>query len=117
MTIEAFWCVSFHGNLAGPAMGGFGVVIFESGKIYGGDSNFYFNGSYILKNEDIKAEVKVKRFAQGMPSITGLDDYTLVVERLGKGNINGQEFMIEGHVAGAPQNKVYVGFRRIEDLP
>ncbi|MDE3060656.1 MAG: hypothetical protein KGJ06_06565 [Pseudomonadota bacterium] len=117
MTIEAFWSLSFHSSISGNTNAGFGVVIFESERIFGGDSSFYYNGNYKLINGDIRAAVRVKRYAPGLPSITGLDDYKLIVEKLGRGDYNGDQFMIEGHVDGVPSRKVYVGFNRIENLP
>jgi hypothetical protein len=118
MSIEAFWCISFHNGLQGPALdAGFGVVIFESGRVFGGDSNFYYNGGYQIEHGALSAKVRVKRFAHGMPSIMGLDDFVLIVEKVGTGDFNSNEFMIIGHVDGVPQTKVYVGFKRIENLP
>jgi len=118
MSIEAFWCLSFHSNNHNiPENAGFGVVIFESGRVFGGDSNFYYNGTYLLNGGNITAKVRVKRFAAGMPSITGLDDYVLIIGGLSKGSYNDDEFMVDGHVENVPQAKVYVGFKRIENLP
>jgi hypothetical protein len=40
MSIEALWTMQFH-NTSGPASSA-GVVVFESGKIFGVDSCYYY---------------------------------------------------------------------------
>jgi hypothetical protein len=41
--LEALWSVGF---ITGQGLHGAGVVIFETGRVFGGDSYFYWVGSY-----------------------------------------------------------------------
>lgn len=62
------WKVTFtSGNDAGC-----GVILFRDGKVFGGDSGYYYIGSYSLKDSvQFIATVKVKRHTNNVISIFG----------------------------------------------
>lgn len=62
------WKVTFtSGNDAGC-----GVISFRDGKVFGGDSGYYYIGSYSLKDAvQFIATVKVKRHTNNVISIFG----------------------------------------------
>ena len=74
--IDGLWLVHAEG-LQGNAGGG--IAVFSKGKIYGGDSGFYYLGTY-QGEAAIKATVAVHQFDKTVPSILAVGtDYELVV--------------------------------------
>jgi len=61
MSLEALWTVVFSTCGDASQEQGNGVAVFETGRIFGGDSNFYYLGDYICTNGQIKARVKIAR--------------------------------------------------------
>ncbi len=73
MSIEALWTINFE-NVNGY---GGGVVIFESGRIFGGDTSFYWTGTYDVDRGQLEAKIKVKRHNGTLPSLLGMDAFEL----------------------------------------
>lgn len=115
MSIEAFWKVGFASNHNDA---GAGVVIFDSGKIYGGDSGFYYKGNYSVEGKNVTAKIRVKNYFPGFPSVFGnLKEFTLIFDMpVTAGDINGSQFMINGYMEENPKNHINIGFTRIESL-
>lgn len=59
MSIEALWSVQF----AGPVGSSGGVVIFETGKLFGGDSQYYWIGTYTEQSGAIVADLDVHHYS------------------------------------------------------
>lgn len=57
-SIEALWAIYF-GDTAGQINGG---GVFETGRIFGGDSRFYYVGDFSLTGNDMEARVKVTNY-------------------------------------------------------
>ncbi len=110
--IEALWSVEFRSNLD---LIGSGIVVLETGRVFGGDSAMIYVGSYTVDGENIKAKLHIQRYANvpGMVSITGIDDYHL--EATGK--IGSKEIVLHGHVVGAPDIQMVVKAVRRAELP
>jgi hypothetical protein len=62
MSIEALWTVNF----ATAAGAGNGIVIFETGRIFGGDANYFWVGDYNVQNGRITANLNVSNYS-GVP--------------------------------------------------
>ena len=64
MSLEALWALTFGTEQRLGA----GVVVFETGRIFGGDGNFYYLGHYDYNTRDqtISGEVAVIRHAPGL---------------------------------------------------
>lgn len=58
--IEALWSVEF--KMSATQVTGAGVVIFESQRIFGGDSNYFYTGDYSLDGNDLTANIKVTHY-------------------------------------------------------
>jgi hypothetical protein len=52
MSIEAVWAVNF---ITPVGAGGAGVVVFETGRIFGGDSYYYYIGGYLINGTEVHA--------------------------------------------------------------
>jgi hypothetical protein len=59
MSIEALWSVHF----ATQGGAGGGVVIFETGKLFGGDSQYYWVGNYTEQNGQLVADLDVTHYS------------------------------------------------------
>jgi hypothetical protein len=46
-----------------------GVVVLETNRLFGGDSSYYYTGSYVGKNGRLTARVEVKHYAGPANSI------------------------------------------------
>ena len=74
--IEGFWLL--HAEGPGGTVGG--VVIFSNGKVFGGDSGFYYIGTYQEKNGILKSRVAVHNFDPSIVNILSVaKDYELNV--------------------------------------
>ena len=91
---------------------GAGVVILRSGDVRGGDSSFYFTGTFAEDGEKMSATIKVARHSAGLTSVFGALD---LVNLTSKGVIRGDSFFgkaIAAEVPGLPMNFT---LRRIGD--
>jgi hypothetical protein len=74
--IDGFWLV--HAQSVGGSSGG--VAMFSNGKVFGGDSGFYYLGTYLEKDGIVKARVAVHNFDPTIVNILSVaKDYELNV--------------------------------------
>ncbi|MCL4503957.1 MAG: hypothetical protein M1438_19195 [Deltaproteobacteria bacterium] len=66
--LEALWSAEFVSNLQSF---GAGVVIFETNRIFGGDSAYYYLGSCNVENQILNADIEVIHYAGQPFSIFG----------------------------------------------
>jgi dCMP deaminase len=96
-SLGKLWTVEFMSNLQ---IFGSGVAVFEDGRIFGGDSQYYYLGNFQAKYDNfITAEVKVIHFAGQPYSIFGLRK-EFILSLSGKLNIPVME--LSGYVVGDP---------------
>lgn len=112
MSLEALWSVEFQSSFD---MCGNGVVVFETGRVFGGDSSMIYVGSFKVENGVIHSEINVSKYAhvQGMTSVFGLDSFDLKVT----GPLAQNELLLTGHVVGDPSSKITIKAIRRADLP
>ena len=109
--IEALWSVEFISNVQNW---GAGVVVFETGKIFGGDSTYFYVGSYDLVADTIHAQVTVSHYAGEPNSIFGpLKKLSIV----GTGKPEQNAFTIQGHVVENPSLQIAARLTRRAELP
>lgn len=110
--VEALWSVEFKSNLQ---MIGSGIVVLETGRIFGGDSAMIYIGNYKIAGNTIQARIRVQRYAHapGMSSVTGIDDYELELS----GKTDQKNIVLQGHVVGAPNIQMVVSAVRRAELP
>jgi hypothetical protein len=81
--LEGFWLV----HAEGPGGTSGGVVVFANGKIFGGDSGFYYVGTYQHQDGTVKARVAVHNFDPAIVNILSVaKDYELDVSATVKDN-------------------------------
>lgn len=109
--LEAMYGLEFESNLND---GGYGVVVLETGRIFGGDSSFVYIGSYKMEGELLIADVKCTNDREMMESIFGnIRQFNLKLEGLPQQH----EFILHGHMAENPSMKIAVKFTRRAELP
>lgn len=96
MSIDGLWILKFAaGQLAGS-----GVVVFANGKLFGGETGFYYLGSYDADGRMFKAHIIVRNFDPSMPSGFGIDgDFEMDVS----GILQDDEMTGTAIVTGHPQ--------------
>lgn len=109
--IEAMYGVEFVSNRQDA---GYGVVVFESGRIFGGDSSCVYIGDYSVHDGAIRANVRVTNDRGTMQSIFGpIKEFTVT----GEGKIAHNEFILSGRMKEHPDMTVTVKFTRRAELP
>ncbi len=66
--LEAQWSVEF---VSSQGVQGAGSVVFETGRIYGGDAQYLYNGTCEVKGNVLHADVEVTHFAGQPYSVFG----------------------------------------------
>jgi hypothetical protein len=117
MNVEAMWVVKYVDpsapgsgmNLAG------GVIVLETGRLFGGDSGAYYVGSYKVKDGAFAFEAHVRFHDPNFSSALGLRDYWLE----GSGHIEPdmQTIPFRGVARGHPQLQLNGALFRIAELP
>ena len=92
--MEGFWTVQFQGV---QGMGA-GVITLIGGQLFGGDSGFLYKGTYTQHGDSLTAQVQVKRYAPGTPSVMGQEQFSLQLTGVVQGNIG----KLTGAATGTP---------------
>lgn len=109
--LEAMYGLEFLSNAND---GGYGVVVLETGRVFGGDSSFVYIGSYKVENGILKAEVKCTNDRELLKSIFGdIKEFNLRLE----GQPQHTEFILQGYMVEEPSMKIGVKFTRRAELP
>jgi len=108
---EALWAIGFQANNGNF---GAGVLVFETGRIFGGDSSYYYVGSYETKDDTIRGQAKVTHYFGHKNNVFGpVDQFMLNFS----GTINGDRLTVDATVDGAPAMKLQINGKRLEGLP
>src|SRR4051812_25549137 len=68
MAVDGLWIVQFTAK----EIYGSGVVVLSSGKLFGGETGFYYIGSYEADGKVLQARVMVRNFDASVPSGFGI---------------------------------------------
>ena len=118
MSIEALWIARFTDTSMPQLIPGFsnaGVVVLESGRLFGGDAQYYYVGHYELKDKTITAKVRATHFNGPMLDVFGGSRKSLDVVMVGKWR--GE--LISGYIqeAGKDNTRLTIILERKESLP
>jgi hypothetical protein len=76
MAVDGFWIVEF----IAAEIRGTGVVVFTNGKLFGGETGFYYIGTYEADGNLVKARVMIRKFDPTVQSGFGIfGDYEMDV--------------------------------------
>ena len=107
--IEALWSLKF-GTIDDS---GAGVTVFETERIFGGDSFFFWTGHFKIKDGKITARVRVERHREGGSSVLPFDLYDMDIT----GKMEGDIMRAEGTVVNHPEHKAALIFEKLTPLP
>jgi len=112
MSIEALWPVEF-GNDEHRA--GAGVVVFESGRIFGGDAGYYYLGEYKINNGVVTGQATATHYAGEIsPLFAGAGkEYTVLLS----GDLEDQQMVLAGHLEQDSSKTIVVVCTRRAELP
>jgi len=108
--VEGFWIVQYEGMQGN----GGGVVVFTKGKVFGGDTGYYYLGSYESKGNGLKAQIAVRNFIASVPSVVGIvGDFELSIE----GTVEGDVIKGTGRLVGVNKPGIAVKLSKRAELP
>ena len=84
MTLEGLWIVKF----TAAGISGSGVAVFCNGKVFGGETGFYYIGTYRSEGKLVKAHVGIHNFDATIPSGFGIGDYEMDVSAMWQDETN-----------------------------
>jgi hypothetical protein len=100
--IEGLWTVEFRTSIGGM---GFGTIIFEKGRVAGGDSGYYYIGSYTLDQDKLTGEVTIQRYNPTGVSVFGpLERGDVKVS----GTIQGSSMTVSGQLIQNPAIEITI---------
>ena len=119
-SIEALWAVYFddaHNPYRFlPGMSNAGVVVIETTRLFGGDSQFFYLGSIEVNGTDVTAQIKVTHFnGPGMTAFgtNTTEPFDVEIQGSRDGNtINGEMWPSD-----QPTRRLKIRLQRLADLP
>ena len=69
-SVEALWAAHF-GNVDTVGLPNGGVLVFESRRVFGGDSGYYYLGGYQISGRTMFAHIEVTHFSGTNPTAFG----------------------------------------------
>jgi hypothetical protein len=112
VSLEALWSLSFEADGRVEADG---IVVFEAGRIFGGDSAMIYTGEYFIRDNDVRAIAHVKRYASppGIVSAFAFNEFTVRVN----GQYDEKCMTLSGLVAEDPRRAISMKLVRRAELP
>ena len=71
--LEALWSVNFTLIPTGTAIFGNGVAVLNNGNIRGGDSTYYYTGTYQINNGVFTADVSIIHYSGPLNNVLGTE--------------------------------------------
>ena len=90
--MEGFWTVHFKGVQGLGA----GVVTLIGGQLFGGDTGFFFKGTYSRQGNTMTAHVHVKQHVPGMANVMRRSEFDLELN----GTRQGDTISVTGKIPG-----------------
>jgi hypothetical protein len=109
--LEALWSIEFVSNRGAY---GAGVAVFKSGRVFGGDAQYYYLGTAQVEGNVVNAQVTVTHYAGPMSSIFGpAKQFNLRLT----GNLSAPTMEMGGVVAENPSLQIRARLTKRADLP
>jgi hypothetical protein len=90
--MEGFWTVHFKGVQGLGA----GVVTIIGGQLFGGDTGFFYKGTYSQQENTMTAHVHVKQHVPGMANVMRRNEFDLELN----GTMQGDTISVTGKIPG-----------------
>jgi len=112
--LGGFWAVDFILKPPIEMRGAGLVVFFKNQRILGGDSNYFYSGSYEIKDGVVEGEVEVKYLGTKASSLFGPVN-RFRIKFSGKARPRNME--LQGHVVEDPNRKFDILLNKRAELP
>lgn len=100
--MEGLWTIEF-GSTTGDF--GAGTVVFHDGKVQGGDSSYYYDGTFKMDGDSFTAQVDVRPFIFGGISVFGTIGKDISLSISGK-LVDNKNAIAQGSLSVVPQHKL-----------
>lgn len=87
---NGLWLVKFHTPSTGNSSSG--IVLFEGTQMTGGDSTYYYSGSYATADHAIIVEARIRKHSPGFSIFGNLTDFKLILQ----GKLAENNMLLEG---------------------
>ncbi len=121
MSLEALWTIEFqdvHGWVNG------GVVVFETNRVFGGDSNYYYVGQFEQTKYGLTADARIVHYHGEARTAFGDDakDFTVSIQgtylQVAKGEQRSEDIIMgKMRRTDSPQQELVIRLTRRADLP
>jgi hypothetical protein len=109
MAVDGFWTVQF----TGAEVYGSGVAVLANGKLFGGESGFYYIGSYEADGKVLKARVMIRNFDPAVQSGFGIvGDYEMDVSAV----LEGENMTGTAMITNQPQHSLGIRLTKKANL-
>lgn len=109
--LEALWSVEFVSSLGG--FGG-GVVVFETGRVFGGDGQYYYLGNYKVAGETASGEAEITHYSGQPYSVFGQrKKFRIRVS----GKLQEPTMELKGYLVDDPSMEIVMRLTKRADLP
>ncbi|MEZ5691839.1 MAG: GrlR family regulatory protein [Rickettsiales bacterium] len=112
--VEALYLVEF-GDIASSEYRNGGVVVFETNKVFGGDSGYYYVGSFEVKNGELLGQARITKHNPHWDNVFGDSVDSFEVDIIAK--IDGVNIVGSMKRLDMPSFLLPIRFSRLEDLP
>ena len=114
MSLEALWTVKFEDATVQGWVNG-GVVVLETGRIFGGDSAYYYLGTFELDGDRFTADVRVVHYSGDPTTTFGTTETDFKIQL--EGQRSGDTIQAEMWRVAAPNLRLPTILERKADLP
>ena len=103
--MEGLWTIYFRSGFFGT-----GVAVFKDNRLLGGDTYYYYDGNFKLRDHRVDATIMVVRFnLTGVGVFGNLDSFNLNVS----GDITGDEMQLQGEMLEQPDKKISIHCKKM----
>lgn len=111
--LEGLWSIRFESNIPNLHHWGNGIVVWETQRILGGDSQFYYIGNYIVKDAIVTGDLEITAFCPVAISVLGP---SRKIKFQGK-VISGNQIVCHGSATENPEIKIKINCEKRSGLP
>jgi hypothetical protein len=112
--IEALWSIEFN---SGYGYVGRGVVIFDNNRVFGGDIQYYYIGTYTIQDQILSAKVIAVYYDQGDEPFSLFNTTEKRIALHVSGQVQQHAITASAYRSDAPENQVMVRLTRQAELP
>ena len=113
--LEALWAV-YYGDVFTPGEFNGGTIVFESERIFGGDSSFYYTGKFDASVNSVAAWIKITHYSGDNLTAFGMRVSRSLQIQI-QGRRDGDKIIGTMWPVDQPSNILPIGLMHLEDLP